>query len=82
MNKHLSILLLFEDCAQLPECDPDPIDCEGAFTDFSECPVTCGTGQVTRVYNITNIGNGFGKKCAHGHGYTETALCDMGNNFV
>ena len=67
-----------EDCLHLPQCEIEPVDCVGAWSDYGECPVTCSTGMVSRTFEITEEGNGFGTKCLFGHGVTESVICDMG----
>lgn len=57
--------------------DWNPVDCLGTYTDWSACKtdsgaiVTCGEGEQTKTYNVTQEPNDMGKACLE----DETQFC-------
>ena len=53
-----------------------PVDCEGAFGDWTECSKTCGGGKKTREYSIIAHAAHGGSACPHHNGKIETIACN------
>ena len=42
-----------------------PINCEGSYSEFSECSATCGSGTRTKTYEIDTVSQYGGATCPH-----------------
>lgn len=52
-----------------------PVDCVGAFGNWTDCSSACGAGQQTRTFTITTAANVFGQACTNAAGDTQTQAC-------
>eukprot|EP01052_Picozoa_sp_SAG31_P044568 SAG31_NODE_7823_length_1588_cov_17.218267_1_plen_474_part_10 len=53
-----------------------PIDCIGAFTDWSACSTSCGGGRSLRTFKVSQLSLNGGARCSHPHGATENRTCN------
>ncbi len=51
------------------------MDCAGTWSTWSDCDVTCGSGQQTRTYTVTTPAAGAGAACPAS---PEGQACDTG----
>ena len=54
-----------------------PVDCVGEWKTTGTCSKTCGGGQVTQTYSITQFASNGGESCAFADGATQEADCNM-----
>lgn len=55
---------------------PSPVDCIGSWGNWTECSETCGGGEKTREYSITNPVENGGVECSREDGDTENIPCN------
>ena len=55
---------------------PSPVDCIGSWGNWTECSETCGGGEKTREYSITNPVENGGVECSREDGDTENLSCN------
>lgn len=69
------------DVVEEKDCEdkPCPIDCEGYIDkEWSSCSKTCGVGEITKKYNVTQEPMYGGKECPFRDGeVAETEECDL-----
>ena len=55
---------------------PCPVNCEGAWSDYSVCDVTCGGGTQNRTYHVSVPESNGGEPCDNNDGLQETQSCN------
>jgi len=55
---------------------PCPVDCIGAWSDWSDCTVACGGGLQTRTFEVTVPAQHGGRNCDFEHGATQQLACN------
>ena len=60
------------------ECNTEicPRDCEGSWSEWSECTLECGSGVQTARYTIYNDAAGEGKACDNQHDELKERICN------
>lgn len=56
-------------------CEIPNVECEGDFTDWSECSTTCEEGFSFRTFNVTTPKSGWGCECEFEDGLVESKDC-------
>ena len=54
-----------------------PVDCVGEWKTTGTCSKTCGGGQVTQTYSITQFASNGGESCAFADGATQKQIANM-----
>eukprot|EP01001_Neometanema_parovale_P009758 NODE_5_length_5289_cov_242.816492_g4_i0.p1 GENE.NODE_5_length_5289_cov_242.816492_g4_i0~~NODE_5_length_5289_cov_242.816492_g4_i0.p1 ORF type:complete len:1679 (-),score=414.19 NODE_5_length_5289_cov_242.816492_g4_i0:253-5238(-) len=55
---------------------PCPVDCEGAWGEYTACSKSCGTGSRSRSYKVFTEAAHGGKECAKENNFLETSPCN------
>jgi hypothetical protein len=55
--------------------NPCPVDCDGAWSDWSACNGTCGPGQQTSTFTITTAAQFGGDECPYTHNTVRYQDC-------
>ena len=66
-----------ESQVQLGECNTNPCaDCDGSWSSWSACEVSCGGGSKSRLFTITTQAEGSGLGCNVSHNHTVAVSCN------